>query len=406
MRIVDKKLVISIFITLFVLAVFLAFGRSFASILVPEIKSFAPNPVEKNSLKVTFKNNNKGTLYTLELLNTTTGKTNILSGAAQYFTYQNLTEGKQYEVIIRACTSKSNLYTCSLWSSPKKATTSSSNKSVTNKSTTSNQGSQKTYQIIYNSNGGKGSMPKQTVRVSSLSNLKASAFTKEDYIFMGWATKENSQVVDMNHFQIGKVSYRDGQGIKDLVPSGSITLYAVWRGNGALAACDWAKLIAADNTFTYGLPEKKGGHASHMGCYFCDKNKIKTKLGGDAYLKTYVCNSYVNAAFVHGANDPNMSCVKDYVNGLNARLSGSSDYDKDKTINNGQTFIYLGHPVMSKLRPGDVLEKKNTHTMLYVGNGLVAEATSKDPWGESSISLKKLTVSTYKDYKVLRYLGH
>lgn len=232
MKIINQKMVLSILMTISVLSIISLVNNSYAlPTNIPEITSVATNSNEENSLKISIKSNNTGTDYSFEILNITTNKLNVLSGSVINYTYQGLENGKEYKIMIRACSNDSTTYRCTTWSTPKSALvgTSTNTSTNTNTNTTNNSSSTtagvKTYTIKYNANGGK-------------------------------------------------------------------------------------------------------------------------------------------------------------------------------------TFKYLGHPKMSNLKAGDVLVKKRSHTMLYVGKGQIAEATSGDPWGAKSISVKKLTASRYKSYKVLRYLGH
>lgn len=68
------------------------------------------------------------------------------------------------------------------------------------------------------SNNAGGSMSAQTFVYDVLQPLKTNEFTNPGYTFEGWGITPNSDVL-----------YTDGQVVKNLVPSGSITLYAQWK---------------------------------------------------------------------------------------------------------------------------------------------------------------------------------
>lgn len=76
-----------------------------------------------------------------------------------------------------------------------------------------------TYTVKYDSNGGSGSMSNQTMTYDKEANLSTNKFTKEDYIFKEWNTKVDGT----------GSKYADGVKVKNLLTSGSITLYAQWR---------------------------------------------------------------------------------------------------------------------------------------------------------------------------------
>ena len=79
-----------------------------------------------------------------------------------------------------------------------------------------------TYTVKYNSNGGKGSMSTTTFTVGEAGELRANAFTKTGYEFMGWATSKTAT----------EPEYYNGQSVSFDVASGTtVTLYAVWSTN-------------------------------------------------------------------------------------------------------------------------------------------------------------------------------
>jgi len=75
------------------------------------------------------------------------------------------------------------------------------------------------YTIVYNGNGGTGSMGKSIHKYGTETNLTANAFTCEGYGFSGWAEEP-----------AGAVKYQDKQSMKNLTKEdgATISLYAVW----------------------------------------------------------------------------------------------------------------------------------------------------------------------------------
>ena len=73
--------------------------------------------------------------------------------------------------------------------------------------------------IVFNANGGTGTMQNMTVATDVSANLTSNAFTKEGYTFKGWATSEN-----------GSVAYTNGASYT-MGTNSSYTLYAVWEAN-------------------------------------------------------------------------------------------------------------------------------------------------------------------------------
>ena len=69
--------------------------------------------------------------------------------------------------------------------------------------------------IRFHSNGGSGTMPNQTIVCGTSTALSSNKYTREDYVFSGWATTPN-----------GGVTYKDGADI--LTYYDNVDLYAVW----------------------------------------------------------------------------------------------------------------------------------------------------------------------------------
>ena len=76
------------------------------------------------------------------------------------------------------------------------------------------------YSIVYNPNGGSGTMDATAATYDSVTNVAANGFTWAGHVFAGWATNETGDVV-----------YAAGQTVSNLTAqsSGVVTLYAVWE---------------------------------------------------------------------------------------------------------------------------------------------------------------------------------
>ena len=75
------------------------------------------------------------------------------------------------------------------------------------------------YTVIYDANGGSGSIASKTVSISESFTLPASGFTKDGCTLLGWATNASATVPE----------YQLGQTVSSLAAAGEITLYAVWE---------------------------------------------------------------------------------------------------------------------------------------------------------------------------------
>jgi uncharacterized repeat protein (TIGR02543 family) len=76
-----------------------------------------------------------------------------------------------------------------------------------------------TYEIVFNSNAGTGSMENETMTYDVSKTLTANAFTYEDHVFTGWNTQADGN----------GTSYEDKASVNNLVTEGTITLYAQWK---------------------------------------------------------------------------------------------------------------------------------------------------------------------------------
>ncbi len=172
-------------------------------------------------------------------------------------------------------------------------------------------------------------------------------------------------------------------------------------GSGTAGAMAWARMIAADDSFTYG----KSPAANHFGCYFCGNQKTKQRhakrLGiKRSYAKTYCCNPFVNAAFVHGAKDPYLKCKTG-----GKRIALKNEHVSSYGKGNLRNFKYLGHLKRSELKPGDIILTRG-HCKLYLGGNKQADATggkSAKAWKASSISVRRFTYPA--GAHVVRYTG-
>ena len=100
------------------------------------------------------------------------------------------------------------------------AANTSSDKALTAGVANSQSESSASYRILFNANGGKGAMKAQAIERGKSTALKANAFTRHNYKFVGWNTKKNGK---------GK-TFKNKTRVKNLAKAGkTVTLYAQWR---------------------------------------------------------------------------------------------------------------------------------------------------------------------------------
>ena len=94
-----------------------------------------------------------------------------------------------------------------------------------------------TYTVIYNSNGGTGSVQNQSCDYGVPFQLQPNGFTKEGYTFLGWTNLLTPALK-------GEIRWTPGQTISDtalVINHGTCIIYAVWKKNPTLAVnnTDW-----------------------------------------------------------------------------------------------------------------------------------------------------------------------
>ncbi len=75
-----------------------------------------------------------------------------------------------------------------------------------------------TYTVIFDANGGEGTMAEQPFTYDSMQELTANSYKKSGYVFSGWSLSAD-----------GTVKYTDKAQVMNLASSGKVTLYAQWE---------------------------------------------------------------------------------------------------------------------------------------------------------------------------------
>ena len=184
-------------------------------------------------------------------------------------------------------------------------------------------------------------------------------------------------------------------------------------------AVNWACSVANDNSFAYGT----GQRAHRSGCYFCQTNtgnrRWKKERSGEphivydsngkphTYEKTYCCNTFITAAYAHGAKDAKAYdwCHAGSCWGMTPKEWERSPYFKRVGKTNKVPY--------SELQMGDVIMSNAPskgwahHVWIHIGHGRFAEA-SNGSWKSTSIAVKDGAKKKYSLYQsdtgyVVRY---
>ena len=253
------------------------------------------------------------------------------------------------------------------------------------------------YTVTYHSSDSENAEIKQIIRTDATEPLQENSFVNGENGFLGWATSDE-----------GLVEYTDSQEVQNLAdPGENVDMYAVWEGDGIRAAIAWAVKIANDNSFSYG----KKPQTSKVGCYFCGTNQRNKPKG---YEKTYVCLTFVHAAYAHGAGDPEL--LKDCKAGKHCITASNTNFSRYSCWKKVGLAKNLS---VSDMQPGDVIVTysptgvSNGHVAMYIGGNQIVDAEGiKDCWGPNSIAVRDKAGSMLRgaarhsgNSYVMRYVG-
>lgn len=169
--------------------------------------------------------------------------------------------------------------------------------------------------IIFNSNGGKGSMANQYIETDAASKLTKNAFTRAGYTFVGWATSSGGAVVYGD-----TASYKMGTGA-------SYTLYAKWTpnvntltfdANGGSGTMDQIKMTTAS---TVSLPANaftREGHrflgwSTSAGGSVVYENTVEYTMGTSSSYTLYAVWETLEYTVTVSRNNANVKLTVDGV---------------------------------------------------------------------------------------------
>ena len=203
------------------------------------------------------------------------------------------------------------------------------------------QDKNQTYSLVYNLDGGTGSITDSTFKVGDKVTISSTVPVKAGYKFLGWSTKKSAS----------SASYKAGEEVTlNDAYDGKVTLYAVWQGktytvkydsNGGTGSMDDSVFkLATDvrlssNKFTkenytfIGWSTSKGGEVTYT-------NEAKVKdLGGEGDIVTlyavWKSNTYTIKYDSNGGNG--------FVGESSYNYGNSIKLTKNKFTKDGYTFI-------------------------------------------------------------------
>lgn len=246
-----------------------------------------------------------------------------------------------------------------------------------------------TYSVVFNSNGGSGTMPNQVHTYGSSLALSQNKFTKTGYNFAGWNTKPDGS----------GTNYSDGQSVTNLssTQSANVTLYAKWSVsnysisynlNGGINPSNAPiSFNINSNAITLPTPTKTGhtfgGWFDNSGLTGTAVTSIpKGSVGNKTYYAKWIINTYYLdvSGYLDGIGESNITgygTFDVYVDGV-LQASGVSDY-------------YTKHPYGSSYEIKNIVPTIGHH---YVGS---SGANLKGTIGAGSVTVRlSLNTNTYK----------
>ena len=258
-----------------------------------------------------------------------------------------------------------------------------------------------TYTVYYNANGGTGTMEKQSFTYDVAQALTEHAFTRTDYIFLGWSKSSS-----------GGVQYQDKQSVKNVAESGTVTLYAVWAKdlynvNGTVKSAEAGQidieLVQGNNSFrstevtydtpneevlftlngvpagTYNLIAKQGDKTMTVAVIVTDDHvalDLITMPEGDTSSVLSVSGSETPAIVVSGldqlASDEEIEersvTVTMTVEAQAAGEAAEAAEEIQEVADRGSSFVYLDITVKKEIYNDGDLE--STETITETGNTL------------------------------------
>ena len=179
------------------------------------------------------------------------------------------------------------------------------------------------YTVVFNANGGIGSMDNQVFEYDEYKSLNTNTFTNNDYQFAGWNTKSDGT----------GITILDGKVVGNLAESGVVNLYAIWYNpNGT------AQLV-----FNVEGP-----------CSFNGVNNNVTGTGCEAYSNTNTINTGVSLFAQENIN-------KDF-----RVYFELSNYNNGSQESNQATIFNTFPETSSNNNPGIVLRRANNGLELIV----------------------------------------
>ena len=182
------------------------------------------------------------------------------------------------------------------------------------------------YTIIFDSNGGQGTMANLEMTYNEEKMLPENLYTRENYKFISWNTKSDGT----------GTSYTDKQIVSNVVSKGTITLYAIWKTTLNYNIKEYQ--VDSQNNFIDNIPIEttledylkniEVGDDYRVEVNLGDKKSIPTGSTTKIYKDDKVVIEFINIVRGDVNKDGSISAL-DYVKVKNHIMKTSPISDKD-----------------------------------------------------------------------------
>ena len=243
------------------------------------------------------------------------------------------------------------------------------------------------FTVIYDANGGSGTMANQKISVGVSTALTTNTFTYEGYTFEGWSTSASGTVV-----------YTDGQSVTNLASAGqTITLYAVWEADTPVVSYATLASVtkvgsAITNTATSVIFGYWNDYKSLVGNDWTTGAAID--VDGAGTIKIFSGTSDANAKYILSESEiyANAGCINMFSQYTSLTNIEFNNFNTSKVTNMAGMFYGCTNLIVLDLSGWDT--SKVTHTGFYNGGiGMFAGCTNlktiyvSDLWSNESVTM-------------------
>ena len=240
-----------------------------------------------------------------------------------------------------------------------------------------------TYKIEFykNHNDAQGTMDDQTITYDIETKLDKNTFTREHYKFMGWSLTPN-----------GSVAYQDEEQVKNLLESGTLSLYAQWKERTATLQTG-ANVNSALKTISSDATRFKRYNGTNVPNF--------DTFEGEAIISTEDSNfpvyAWVDDDTIYWWSEAESPKMNTNSSGLFiGRTSLPNNQYETNSLNNLTSIDLTGIDVSTAVNMSNLFAYDKNLTTLNLGNFNAASATNMSNMFTNTTNLKNLDLSKFE----------